>query len=65
MKNNLCDYEVKNIFISKTQEEMKQKINSKIRNLCVMDVEKIYGFDYNIDVHILGDTSEFKKGEVS
>lgn len=65
MKNNLCDYEVKNIFMSKTRDEMKQRINSKIRNLCVMDVEKIYSLDYNIDVHILGDTSEIKKGEVS
>ncbi len=65
MKNNLCDYEVKNIFISKIQDEMKQKLNSKIRNLCVMDVEKIYSLDYNIDVHILGDTSKIEKGEVS
>lgn len=65
MKNNLCDYDVKNIFLSKTQDEMKRKINSKIRNLCVMDVEKIYSFDYNIDVTFLGDTSETEKGEVS
>jgi len=65
MKNNLCYYDVKNIFLSKTQEEMKQKINLKIKNLCVMDVEKIYGFDYNTDVALLGDTSEIKKGEVS
>lgn len=65
MNNNLCDYDVKNIFLSKTQDEMKRKINSKIRNLCVMDVEKIYSFDYNIDVTFLGDTSETEKGEVS
>ena len=65
MKNKLCDYEVKNIFVSKTQDEMKRKINSKIRNLCVMDVEKIYSFDYNTDVTFLVDTSETKKGEVS
>lgn len=65
MKNNLCDYDVKNIFLSKTQDEMKRKINSKIRNLCVMDVEKIYSFDYNIDVTFLGGTSATEKGEVS
>ncbi|MBR7132655.1 MAG: hypothetical protein IKD04_03900 [Clostridia bacterium] len=65
MKNNLCNYDVKNIFISKTQDEVKQMINLKIRNLCVMEVEKIYSFDYNIDIHILGDTSETEKGEVS
>ena len=65
MKNNLCDYDVKNIFLNKTQDEIKRKINSKIRNLCVMDVEKIYSFDYNIDVTFLGDTSETEKGEVS
>ncbi len=65
MKNKLCDYEVKNIFVSKTQDEMKRKINSKIRSLCVMDVEKIYSFDYNTDVTFFGDTSETKKREVS
>lgn len=65
MKNNLCDYEVKNIFVSKNEEEMKEKINSKIRSLCVMDVEKIYSFDYDTNVVLSGDNSEFEKGEVS
>lgn len=57
MKNKLFSYKVNNNFVSETQDEMRNRINSKIRNLCLMDVEKIYSFDYNIDVTYLGDTS--------
>lgn len=65
MKNILCEYNITNMFLSKTEDELKQKINKKIRSLCITDIEKVYSLDYNIDVAFLGDTSKSKIKEVS
>ncbi len=65
MKNILCEYTITNVFSSKSEDELKQNINKKIRCLCITDIEKTYSFDYNIDVAFLGDTSNLKKKEVS
>lgn len=65
MKNILCEYNITNVFLSKTEDELKQKINKKIRSLCITDIEKVYGLDYNTCVAFLGDTSNLKKKEVS
>lgn len=65
MKNILCEYNIINVFLSETEDELKQKINKKIRSLCITDIEKVYSLDYNISVAFLGDTSNLKKKEVS
>ena len=64
MKKNICEYSIKNVFLSKTEDEFKQNINKKIKSLCITDIEKTYSFDYN-NVVFLGDTSTSKKKEVS
>ena len=65
MKNILCEYSITNVFLSETEDELKQKVNKKIKSLCITDIEKIYSLDYNIGVAFLGDTSNLKKKEVS
>ncbi|MBO5019232.1 MAG: hypothetical protein J6D52_01070 [Clostridia bacterium] len=65
MKNILCKYSLTNVFLSETEDELKQNINKKIRYLCITDIEKVYSLDYNIGVAFLGDTSKSKIKEVS
>lgn len=65
MKNILCEYSLTNVFLSETEDELKQNINKKIRCLCITDIEKVYILDYNIGVAFLGDTSKSKIKEVS
>lgn len=65
MKNILCEYSITNVFLSETEDELKQKVNKKIKSLCITDIEKIYSLDYNIGVAFLGDTSKSKIKEVS
>ena len=65
MKNILCEYSLTNVFLSETEDELKQNINKKIRYLCITDIEKVYSLDYNIGVAFLGDTSKSKIKEVS
>ena len=65
MKNILCEYSLTNVFLSETEDELKQNINKKIRYLCITDIEKVYSLDYNIGVAFLGDTSKSEIKEVS
>ena len=65
MKNILCEYSLTNVFLSETEDELKQNINKKIRYLCITDIEKVYSLDYNIGVAFWGDTSKSKIKEVS
>ena len=65
MKNILYEYSLTNVFLSETEDELKQNINKKIRYLCITDIEKVYSLDYNIGVAFLGDTSKSKIKEVS
>ena len=65
MKNIICEYSITNVFLSETEDDLKQNINKKIKSLCITDIEKVYGLDYNIGVAFLGDTSTLKKKEVS
>ena len=65
MKNIICEYSITNVFLSETEDDLKQNINKKIKSLCITDIEKVYGLDYNIVVAFLGDTSTLKKKEVS
>ena len=65
MKNILCEYSLTNVFLSETEDELKQNINKKISYLCITDIEKVYSLDYNIGVAFLGDTSKSKIKEVS
>lgn len=65
MKKILCEYNIVNVFLSETENELKQNLNKKIRNLCITDIEKVSRLDYNIGVTFLGDTSNPNKKGVS
>ena len=62
MKNILCEYIVVNIFQNKTEDEKKRQVNQKIKNLCVLDIEKNVELDYNVGVAFHGSVSDLYKG---
>lgn len=62
MKN---DYNIINIFSNNNEKIIKEKVNAIVKNLCVDDVEKISNLNYNTNVILEGDTSNYKKREVS
>ncbi len=62
MRNNLCEYVVINIFQNKTEDEKKRQINQKIKNLCVLDIEKSIELNYNIGVEFHGSVSDLERG---
>ena len=62
MKNILCEYIVVNIFQNKTEDEKKREINQKIKNLCVLDIEKNVELDYNVGVAFHGSVPDPQKG---
>ncbi len=65
MSDFFGEYTVQNEWMSKTEEERKQKINQIVRRLCIAELEKRVHFDYNKDVAWMGEPSDSEKKEVS
>ena len=62
MKENKTEYKIVNVFSETNEAHKKQKINIAIRNLCMLDIEKEYGLDYNTYVAFCGSVPDLQKG---
>ena len=62
MKENKTEYVITNAFSDISEAERKEKINRSIRNLCILDIEKISAMDYNIGVAFHGSVPDPQKG---
>ena len=57
-----CEYVVVNAFSDISEAERKEKVNRSIKNLCILDIEKIAELDYNIeDVAFYGSVPDLEK----
>ena len=62
MKEIKTGYKIVNVFSETSEAHKKQKINTAIRNLCMLDIEKEYDLDYNISVAFCGSVPDLQKG---
>lgn len=62
MKKSKTEYTIINVFSETSEARKKQKINTAIRNLCMLDIEKGRDFDYNIGVAFCGSVPDPEKG---
>ena len=62
MKIKKTEYAIINVFSETSEAHKKQKINTAIRNLCTLDIEKECDLYYNIGVAFCGSVPDLKKG---
>lgn len=55
-------FTVVNIFSDINEAKRKEKVNKAVKNLCILDIEKMSDLDYNIDVAFQCKASDLEKG---
>lgn len=63
MKEVKTEYMIVNVFSDDNEARRKERINTAIKNLCILEVEKEYDSDYNVGVAFHDSVSDLKKEE--
>lgn len=62
MKVSRNEFTVDNIFSDINEAKRKEKVNKAIKNLCILDIEKMSDLDYNISIVSQSKASDLEKG---